>query len=75
MLEAAITGGLLSGIVVGRWNAITTVSHVLFANETIIFCDNVCEQVLNLRGILIWFEAVSGLGLIYRRVLYYQLGK
>ena len=61
MLETATAVGLLSGFSVGRGNATTTISHLLFADDTIIFCDNVCEQVLILRGILIWFEAVSGL--------------
>ena len=39
----------------------TNVSHLLFVDDTIIFCDNVYEQIVNLRGILIWFEAVAGL--------------
>ena len=47
---------------VGRLNETTTnISHLLFADDTIIFCDDVCEQIVNLRGILVWFEAVSGL--------------
>ena len=61
MLQAATSTGLLSGFSVGRGNVTTSVSHLLFADDTIIFCDNACEQVLNLRCILIWFEAVSGL--------------
>ena len=39
----------------------TKVSHLLFADDTIVFCDNDSEQILNLRCILIWFQAVSGL--------------
>ena len=37
------------------------ISHLLFADDTIVFCDNDCEQIVNLRCILIWFQAVSGL--------------
>jgi len=37
------------------------VSHLLFADDTIVFCDNDCEQMVNLRCLLIWFQAVSGL--------------
>jgi len=37
------------------------VSHLLFAADTIVFCDNHCEKIVNLRCILIWFQAVSGL--------------
>ena len=62
MLRAASSAGLLAGFSVGRLNdSSTKISHLLFADDTIIFCDNVCEQIVNLRGILIWFEAVSGL--------------
>ena len=35
------------------------VSRLLFADDTLIFCDADLEQVLFLRMILIWFEAVS----------------
>uniref|UniRef100_A0A7N2KQL6 Reverse transcriptase zinc-binding domain-containing protein n=1 Tax=Quercus lobata TaxID=97700 RepID=A0A7N2KQL6_QUELO len=37
------------------------VSHLLFADDTLIFCDADLDQILILRMILIWFEAVSGL--------------
>ena len=54
MLRSAATGVLIAGFSVSRLNATTiSVSHLLFANDTIIFCDNVCEQIMNLRGILI----------------------
>ena len=39
----------------------TKVSHLLVADDMIVFCDNECEQIVNLRCILIWFQAVSGL--------------
>jgi len=37
------------------------VSHLLFEDDTIVFCDNDCEKIVNLSCILIWFQAVSGL--------------
>jgi len=59
MLLAATSAGLLSGFLVGRRNVTTiNVSHLLFADDTIIFCDNNCEQMVNLCCILISFEAV-----------------
>jgi len=61
MLESTATTGIISGFSIGRWNATTAVSHLLFADDMIILCDNVCEQILNLRGILICFETVSDL--------------
>jgi len=42
-MEAATSAGLLSGFSVGRGDAITTVSHLLFTDDTIIFCDNASE--------------------------------
>lgn len=62
MLAKATHAGLISGFSVGRANsALLQVSYLLFADDTIIFCDNDCEQIINLRCILVWFEAVSGL--------------
>ena len=62
MVNSTATAGLISSFSVGRLNeSATDVSHLLFADDTIIFCDNDCEQIVNLCGILIWFEAVSGL--------------
>ena len=37
------------------------VSHLLFADDTLIFCEADLEQILILHMILIWFETVSGL--------------
>ena len=37
------------------------VSHLLFADNTLIFCDANLDQNLILRMVLIWFEATSGL--------------
>ena len=42
-------------------NATTTnVSHLLLVDNRML-CDNDCDQIVNLHGILIWFEAVSSL--------------
>ena len=38
-----------------------TVSHFLFAGDTLIFCKADLDQILILCMILIWFEVVSGL--------------
>uniref|UniRef100_A0A2N9FDH1 Reverse transcriptase domain-containing protein n=1 Tax=Fagus sylvatica TaxID=28930 RepID=A0A2N9FDH1_FAGSY len=37
-----------------------SVSHLLFADDTIVFCDAELEQLLHLRMVLLCFEAVTG---------------
>jgi len=52
MIEAASSVRLISGFTVsssGSSMPSTKVSHLLSADDTIFFCDNDCEQLLNLR--------------------------
>jgi hypothetical protein len=37
------------------------VSHLLFADDTLIFCDPIADQFQDLRCLLLYFEGVSGL--------------
>ena len=57
MLSAGINDGLLEGFKVGN----VTVSHLLFADDTLIFCRDSPDQLAYLRGIFLLFEAASGL--------------
>ena len=50
--------GFSVGVAAGRS---LMVSHLLFVDDTLIFCDSNIDQMLILRMVLIWFEAVSGL--------------
>ena len=62
MLDKAVHDGHMSGFGVGRLEGRSlAVSHLLFADSTLIFCDADLDQVLFLHMILIWFEAVFGL--------------
>ena len=45
----------------GRGGGELTVSHLLFTDDTIIFCEARKEQLTNLSWILAWFKAASGL--------------
>ena len=54
--------GLLSGFKAdGRRGRGACVSHLLFADDTILFCDTEVEQVLHVRLLLLCFQAVTGL--------------
>jgi hypothetical protein len=62
MVNATIEQGLLLGFLVGeRVPSDVVVSHSLFANDTLIFCEAYPEQIRYVRLILLCFEAVSGL--------------
>ena len=54
--------GMLSGFSVESIDSDPLeVSHLLFANDTVIFCEADLDHLFNLRPVLIWFEATSGL--------------
>ena len=53
---------MLSGFSVDRRvDDSLTISHLLFANDTLILCEAVPEHLTHLRYILLWLEASSGL--------------
>uniref|UniRef100_A0A2N9F0T2 Reverse transcriptase domain-containing protein n=1 Tax=Fagus sylvatica TaxID=28930 RepID=A0A2N9F0T2_FAGSY len=62
LLDRAVREGLFSGFLVGTsaGNSLM-LSHLLFADDTLIFCGADSDQVTNLRHVFTWFEAVSGL--------------
>ncbi|XP_019078445.1 uncharacterized protein LOC109123361 [Vitis vinifera] len=62
LIRRAVDGGVLSGCRIrGRGEEEMIVSHLLFADDTIIFCEASKEQLSALSWILAWFEAASGL--------------
>ena len=62
MLDAAAMLGQFSGFSVGNLaGTLLTVSHLLFANDTLIFCNANSHHLAALCGILARFEVVSRL--------------
>ena len=61
-VDKAVHDGHMSSFGVGRVEGRSlAVSHLLFEDDTLIFCGADLDQVLFLRMILIWFEAISSL--------------
>ena len=54
--------GLIQGFHVGPISSIgIRISHLLFANNTILFCDASREQLLSIRLVLTCFQAFTSL--------------
>jgi hypothetical protein len=62
MIDAVYSRGLISGFSVGGRNQDRMdVSHLLFADDTLVFCGADSSQISYLDALLVCFEAVSGL--------------
>ncbi|RVX12905.1 putative ribonuclease H protein [Vitis vinifera] len=62
LLRRVVDGGFISGCSLrGREGMEMNVSHLLFDDDTIIFCEARQDHLTYLSWILAWFEAVSGL--------------
>ena len=62
MLDKAVLEGCMFGFSVGNSEGRSmAVSHLLFVDDTLIFCEPDLDQILILCMILIWFEAMLGL--------------
>jgi hypothetical protein len=62
LLDRAVREGLCLGFTVGKSDETSLmVSHLLFADDTLIFCDADSDQISNLRHVFSFFEVCSGL--------------
>ena len=61
LIRRAVEGGFLSGCRIQGGRQPVHISHLLFADDTIVFCEARKEHLTHLSWILFWFEAASGL--------------
>ncbi|RVW50576.1 Transposon TX1 uncharacterized 149 kDa protein [Vitis vinifera] len=62
LLRRAVAGGYLSGCSIkGDRRHNLKISHLFFADDTIVFCEANKEHLTHLSWILLWFEVASGL--------------
>lgn len=64
--------GLFNGAVVG--NDLIKVSHLQFADDTILFCEANLEEILCIKRLLRCFEVVSGLKINYSKSMVVGVG-
>ena len=62
LIRRAVEGGFISGCKIqrGKGRAVH-IAHLLFADDTIVFCEAKREHLTHLSRILFWFEAASRL--------------
>ena len=68
MMNKAVEGGFLSSFQVGsRDHSMVQVSHLLFADDTLIFSNANPTHIFNLRLLFTWFKAISGLKINFNK--------
>ncbi|KAJ9697657.1 hypothetical protein PVL29_006996 [Vitis rotundifolia] len=75
-IKRAVEGGFMSGCKVkGRNEEGVQISHLLFADDNLVFCQASQDQLTFLSWLLIWFEAVSGLRINLEKSELIPIGK
>ena len=64
LINRAVRGGFLTGCRLGgRGGSGIQVSHLLFADDTLVFCEDSQYQMAIPSWLLMWFEAISSLSI------------
>ena len=64
LIDKVVAEGYLFGYkLVNRSGEVMQFTHLLFADDTLVFCRDSKEQMAHLSWFLLWFEALSGLNI------------
>jgi hypothetical protein len=62
MVSAIVNKGFLSGFFAGsRHSGVVNISHLLFVDDSLVFCGAIPDHLRNLRALFLSYEVVSGL--------------
>ena len=74
-MDKAAFGGLLSGFkIANRLGEELQVTHLLFADDTLVFCNDSRDQLAYLNWILLCFEVISGMKINLEKSLILSVG-
>ena len=75
LLRRAVAGGFIFGCTLtSREGSVCSISHLLFVDDTLVFCKASKDQLIYLRWVLFWFEASSGLKINLDKSEIYKVG-
>ena len=75
LVDKAAFGGLLSGFkIADRLGEELQVTHLLFADDTLVFCNDSRDQLAYLNWILLCFEVISGMKINLEKSLILSVG-
>src|SRR5262249_3987981 len=74
LLDQAVKNSFLEGVKILGSNMETTVSNLLYVNDTLVFCSADMDQLDTLKVILLFFEALSGLRANFQKSFMIPMG-
>ena len=72
--KAGSEGFLVGYRIANRSGEEERITHLLFADDTLIFCKDSAEEMVNLSWLLLWYEAFSGLKINLEKSFVMEVG-
>ena len=75
LVDKAVAEGFIYGYKIADRNKEEVhITHLLFAEDTLVFCEDTKDQMANLSWILLWFKAISGLNINLEKSMIMPVG-